>query len=107
MKHWLMNANTGQDHKCMSWSKQGGRDAIIPDSGWKPGELQQLKKECAEIHERHLNALATLFRGPWQDNGELKPEYEIRKEDGMIHRRLNYEPPPKPTPIVKPETKFF
>jgi hypothetical protein len=88
----------------MSWSGQGGRDAVIPNTNWKPGEVEAIKKHCAEIHERNLNALAAMIRGPWQDNGELKPEYEIRKEDGMIHLRLNYVEQLKPSFVEKKTT---
>lgn len=87
LKHWLINANTGQDHKCMSWTSQGGRDAIIPASGYGPGEIAAIKASCARKHQLHLDALETLFRSPYDYHGNLKPEFEIRQEDGMIHRR--------------------
>jgi hypothetical protein len=83
----------------MSWSRQEGRDAIIPQTQWKPGELERIKESSRMKHELSLTALETLFRSPYDEKGNLKPEYMIGDDDGMIHRRLNYiaqQPKPKP-----------
>jgi hypothetical protein len=94
MKHWLINVNTGQDHKCMSWSKQGGRDAIIPSSGYPLGELEKIKESSRKKHELYLTALATLFRSPYDEYGNLKsqqqekPKPKLELKSGTTQNRL-------------------
>jgi hypothetical protein len=77
MKHWLINVNTGRDHKCMSWSKQGGRDAIIPQTQWKPGELEAIKKSVRRKDEIRLAATEALFK---PNISERKPEPQPKPE---------------------------
>jgi hypothetical protein len=103
MKKRLIERDTEQIHRCMGWSTQGGRDAVIPDTNWKPGELQALRESVRKKTEILRAALEAKFRSPYEDNGELKPEFEIREDDGMIHRRIRYIEQPKPKPIPEPE----
>jgi hypothetical protein len=108
MKKRLIERDTERIHLCMSWSGQGGRDAVIPNTNWKPGELERIKESSRKKHELSLTALESLIRSPYNEKGELKPEFEIRDDDGMIHRRINYiaAEPRKPEPI-KSQTKYW